>query len=445
MRGGCGARVLKGSRAPVLGWICALLLASCGGGHSAPQIPVASVAPTISPRHSHPMQTIGPSLAHLRASLTREFTSAGPNTGAEVVDLGTGHVLFSLRANVRRPPASVEKIYTTVALDGEFGTGTRLHTTILGTGHLDSAGVWHGNLYLRGGGDPTFGDGGFNRVWEQGYGPTAAQLVSQLQAAGIHRVTGRVFGDESLFDARRGPPSSGFAPDIPDLGGELSALTYDHGGVTGKLSPAAFATHELVLTMRGMHIGAIASQTTRRTPPGARILAAVRSPAMSDLVRLMDVPSDDFFAEMLTKRLGARFGAAGSTAAGARVIASTIASYGVHPTIVDGSGLSRADRSSPNQVTHLLQQLWHTSAAAQLIGALPVVGVSGTTRRIAPGTAAQGRCSAKTGTLDNVTNLAGYCHSRGHHEIAFALFIDGPPNWTAIPLISQMVTSIVRY
>ena len=40
-----------------------------------------------------------------------------------------------------------------------------------------AGGVWHGNLYLRGGGDPTFGDGTFNRVWELGYGPTAPQLA----------------------------------------------------------------------------------------------------------------------------------------------------------------------------------------------------------------------------------------------------------------------------
>ena len=54
---------------------------------------------------------------------------------------------------------------------------------MLGTGHLDRAGVWHGDLYLRGGGDPTFGDGTFNRIWEYGYGPTASELARDLRAA----------------------------------------------------------------------------------------------------------------------------------------------------------------------------------------------------------------------------------------------------------------------
>ena len=42
-------------------------------------------------------------------------------------------------------------------------------------------------------------------------------------------MTGQLIGDESLFDSRRGGPPTGFAPDIPDFGGQLSALTYDHG------------------------------------------------------------------------------------------------------------------------------------------------------------------------------------------------------------------------
>ena len=41
-----------------------------------------------------------------------------------------------------------------------------------------------------------------------------------------------------------------------------------------------------------------------------------------------------------------------------------------------------------------------------------MVGVSGTVQNIAAHTAAQGQCIAKTGTLNYVTNLAGYCNTR---------------------------------
>ena len=437
-----------------------MALAGCGGStHRALPRRVASAtefvaggtstsAKTAPPKTAPPKTApprVGPGLRALRAALPAQLGPLGAGTGAYVYDISAGRTLFAVRATETRPPASVEKLFTSVAVLSDLGSGARLQTAILGTGHLGPGGIWHGNLYVRGGGDPTFGDGTFNRLWEDGYGPTANRLVAQLSAQGIRRVTGAVIGDASLFDSRRGGPNSGFAPDIPDLGGQLAALTYDHGSTTGRLSPVAFAVKELVLTMRGAHIAARAARFTARTPPVAQQLASVSSPPMSVLLKLMDVPSDDFFAEMLTKQLGVQFGNGGTTAAGAAVISQAVAAYGLDPNVVDGSGLSRSDRTSPEQVVDLLRSLWQTPTGRVLDDSLPVVGVSGTVQTIAVNTAAQGRCIAKTGTLDDVTNLAGYCHARGGHVLAFALFVDGPPNWVAIPPIGQMVAAIAKY
>jgi serine-type D-Ala-D-Ala carboxypeptidase/endopeptidase (penicillin-binding protein 4) len=383
--------------------------------------------------------------ARLQATLTKALRAAGPQSGAFVYDLDSRSDLFALRPKAMRPPASVEKLYTTVALMRILGPDARLHTAVLGTGRL-AHGVWHGNLYVRGGGDPTFGDQIFNRVWEQGYGPTPNQLVSQLTAKGIKRVTGWVYADESLFDRRRGGLMTNYARDTPDFGGQLSALTYDHGSALNHLGPAQFAVKEFVLTMRGAHITARASKRTATTPPHARLLAIVNSPPMSVMTRLMDVPSDDLFAELFTKQLGVLFGRGGTISAGAKVIADTIAnSYGLHPKLLDGSGLSRNDRTSPLEVVDLLREIWHTPVGDELDASLPTVGVNGTVQTVGLKTPAVGRCIAKTGTLNYVTNLAGYCNSRGGHTVAFAIMIDGPPNWTAITLESRMIGAIARY
>ena len=93
----------------------------------------------------------------LQATLSGALQAAGPQSGAFVYDLDARDSLFARRIKVGRPPASVEKLYTTVALLRILGPNARLHTDVLGTGRL-AHGVWHGNLYLRGGGDPTFGD-----------------------------------------------------------------------------------------------------------------------------------------------------------------------------------------------------------------------------------------------------------------------------------------------
>ena len=381
----------------------------------------------------------------LDAALDRWMKTAGPQSGALVYDLDARTPLYSVRPMIGRPPASVEKIYTTTALMRILGPSTRLHTAVLGTGHL-SDGVWHGNLYLRGGGDPTFGDAGFDRVWYHGYGSTAGALVAQLRRMKIKRVTGWVYGDESLFDRRRGGLITNYAPDTPDFGGWLSALTYDHGSALKHLGPAPFATREFVITMRGSGITARASTHTATTPQDAQLLAVTNSPPMSVMTRLMDVPSDDLFAEMFAKQLGVLFGTGGTISSGARVIRGTIAAaYDVHPTILDGSGLSRNDRTSPIEIVDLLRELWHTPVGNELWASLPVVGEQGTVQTVGLKTAAVGRCVAKTGTLDDVTNLAGYCRAKGGHTLAFGLFIDGPPNWTAIALEGDMVGAIARY
>jgi D-alanyl-D-alanine carboxypeptidase/D-alanyl-D-alanine-endopeptidase (penicillin-binding protein 4) len=387
---------------------------------------------------------VSPALRRLRLTLRLAFRHvAGP--GAAVYDLTAHRSLFVLDPGRPRPPASVEKLYTSLAILDRLGPGARLATTVMGAGHLGARGVWHGSLYLRGGGDPTFGDGTFNRAWNDGYGPTAAQLAGQLSRRGIHRVTGAVIGDPTLFDSARGAPNTHFAPDIPDLGGELAGLTYDHGSTAGALTPGAFAARELVLTMGKEHIRARAGTRTARTPTAAKRLASVSSPSMLTMLGLMNVRSDDLFAELLAKQLGARFGGAGTTAAGARVVSSTIGRYGIHPSIVDGSGLSRSDRSSPSTVEQLLRSVWHTMPGRELDSTLPVVGVSGTTARIGVHTRAQGRCIAKTGTLDGVTNLAGYCHAAHGHMVAFALFLDGPTLDQARALLTRMVGAVASY
>ena len=80
----------------------------------------------------------------------------------------------------------MEKLWTTTALMRKLGPSARLHTTCSAPAHLRH-GVWHGNLYLRGGGDPTFGDPTFNHVWEDGYGPTATQLTAAARQARASR------------------------------------------------------------------------------------------------------------------------------------------------------------------------------------------------------------------------------------------------------------------
>lgn len=381
-----------------------------------------------------PAQAAG--LGATKRVLNREMRHAGAYSGAYVYDMDTGRTLYSRRADVPRMPASVEKLYTSSTALLLYGAAGHLTTTVLASALPDATGLVPGNLVLRGGGDPTFDQRALGR------------LATELVGGGLTHLEGRVIGDESAFDAFRGVPSSGYA--LTSDVGPLSALSYDHG-VTGKRrpfwqgNPAKFTADALTraLRRRGVTIGGRARAGTASA--GMVPLLEWNSPALGDMVRAMNQPSDNYMAETLAKDLGAEFGAAGSTSAGAAVVRSTIARFGISPTIVDGSGLSRSDRTSPRQVVKLLTGMAGTDQGPTLDASLPVVGRNGTMYNRMRGTAAQDRCHTKTGTLHDVSALAGYCTTVGGERIAFAFLMNYVYPLYAHVLQDRMTVALAGY
>jgi D-alanyl-D-alanine carboxypeptidase/D-alanyl-D-alanine-endopeptidase (penicillin-binding protein 4) len=385
----------------------------------------------------------------LRQALSSGMRAAGHQSGAYVVDLNTGQVLFSSAANTGRLPASVEKLYTTSTALLRFGPNATLTTSILGRGTQSPSGAFSGTLYLRGGGDPSFGAASFDQTGYGG-GATIQRLVANLvRQTGITSLTGRVVADESFFDSLRGTPATGYAPSIY-VEGALSALAYDRGWATLDGSaydahPALVAGQQLVSALRaaGVRVAAGTPVSAGRTPAQARPLTEVNSPRIPTLIKWTNTPSDNFFAEMLLKDIGARFGGAGSTAAGAAVVRALLAtSFGLHPRLDDGSGLSLYDLTSPEQVVTLLAKM---SGDPQFTDSLAVAGETGTLQNEMRGTSAQGRCHGKTGTLQVVSNVAGYCQARDGHTLAFAFLMNSiDPNY-AHPIQNRMQVALAQY
>lgn len=390
----------------------------------------------------------GTDLTALRSRLAADMAAAGRYSGAYVYDVSTHRVLFASRADVQRPPASVEKLFTSTSALTHFGPSAVLSTTVLSTGRLDAAGVWHGDLYLHGGGDPTFGDAGFVRnYYGAGRGATVSELAAHLQERGIVRIEGRVLGDESLFDSRRGGPNTDYGPD-PEVEGTLSALSFDRGqsgGEAGQHAPAAYAALMLAAALRARGIRVTGGSGTGVAPGGAAELAAIGSPPLRTLLRLMDAPSDNYLAEMLVKDLGAYYAGAGTTAAGAGVVGATLGSLGVNAHVVDGSGLSRSDRTSPHAVAVLLSKLSSGRLGPVLRAALARPGRPGTLRYRLRYGRAYDHCQGKTGTLAEVSNLAGWCTAAGGDTLVFALFMDALSEQRAHALQDAMTTDIASY
>ncbi len=125
---------------------------------------------------------------------------------------------------------------------------------------------------------------------------------------------------------------------------------------------------------------------------------------------------------------------------------STIASLlGIRPHVVDGSGLSEEDKTSPYQVADLLVELAPTPIGAVLRNSLAVAGRSGTLALRMRDSAAAGRCQGKTGTLTGVSNLVGYCQAADGHTLAFAIFTDGIPTEAAHTFQDRMAITVADY
>jgi serine-type D-Ala-D-Ala carboxypeptidase/endopeptidase (penicillin-binding protein 4) len=354
--------------------------------------------------------------------------------GAYVVDIVTGETLYSRAPDVPRIPASITKLYTTAAALTRYGAEGQLTTEVLGDVAL-ADGVLAGNLYLRGGGDPSF-----SRAEARGF-------ARVLAGSGLTRVTGRVIGDESRFDGLRGGPASNYG--VSWWVGPLSGLAFNHGLTLARRArfqrrPAQYAARIFTRELKRAGVTVRRSARAGVAPEGAVLLGEWSSPRMSVIARHTNRPSDNYMAETLLKALGADFGGAGTTAAGAAIATRDAAAHGAAPTIVDGSGLSRRNRTTPRDIVELLVGMDRTELARPMLISLSVAGKSGTLAERMRGTAAAGRCRGKTGTLNGISNLAGICRSRSGARTAFAFLMSGSV-WTAHSLQNKMAASLARY
>jgi D-alanyl-D-alanine carboxypeptidase/D-alanyl-D-alanine-endopeptidase (penicillin-binding protein 4) len=320
------------------------------------------------------------------------------------------------------------KLFTTSTALDRFGSEYRIPTKVLSSGRLDSNGVLHGSLYLQGGGDPTLGTPPFYDHFLGGLGTNLLALAPKIHAAGIDSITGRLYADDTIFDRLRGVADSGYA--TSSYIGPLSGLSFDSGYSSAAArtfagDPAKVAATTLAQALRTDGVGLPATVALEAAPADSKTVAVVRSPSLDRIVNWTDVNSDNFFAETLIKLLGARFGGAGTTAAGAAVVTQFAREHssGVHA--VDGSGLTHTNRASPSQVVSLLQSMRGTSVGDDFIQDLALAGNEGTVAERMRGTAAAGRCRTKTGTLTGVSNLSGYCFNRDGKTMVFSILMGG--------------------
>lgn len=162
---------------------------------------------------------------------------------------------------------------------------------------------------------------------------------------------------------------------------------------------------------------------------GYRAVAQYVSKPLSQLVKYMLWHSNNLYADAIAKNIAAEYyGRSATYYRALTAIKSILSKYADidlgNAYLVDGSGLSPHNLITPHQMLNLLSYVNKNNDKLHFIELLPVAGESGTLRF-------RGSCNkpplihnvtAKTGTLQNVSNLAGFLTTKSGHRVPFVLF-----------------------
>lgn len=367
---------------------------------------------TTAEKPTDPLRSIQVALQkEIRACLqNRQFLKA--ETGIHIVSVDGNQPLFQFHPDKLFIPASVTKIITSGICLDRFGVDFTFQTQILIDGKLEG-GALNGNLYLKGQGDPGL------------MVTHLESAAEEMKKEGIKEIRGDLIYDNSFLDEEfpRFPPNARhlYAPPdaltlnynwiilgldtgpparlwtIPgtgyarldyqvtvsnsDLPGKPS-MTYrkmpwgDHYAVRGKISDwdRRYNILRLCVTRPGLFAATIFKESLGKygitcesqikkgiTPPGARVIKVIKTERMKDIVRDLNLESNNVVAELINKNLGAYFvSVPGTREKGLSLMRQYCREIiGINGfSLQDSSGLSAENRFSPSQVTRALNHFY---------------------------------------------------------------------------------------
>lgn len=166
------------------------------------------------------------------------------------------------------------------------------------------------------------------------------------------------------------------------------------------------------------------------TPPAARLLLTHESEPLSEIVRVTNKYSSNMMARSLVLAVAAEMnGTPATTEAGERTIVDWLKTRGiVLPELVigNGSGLSREARITPDGMAKLLVGAYESRFAPEFLTSLSLGGLDGTLQKRFRNVDDPSRVRMKTGTLKDVSSIAGYVTGKSGKVYAVVVFVNHP-------------------
>ena len=177
-------------------------------------------------------------------------------------------------------------------------------------------------------------------------------------------------------------------------------------------------------------------------PAGVPPTFEFASPPLAEVVRDMNKYSNNLMAQQLFLTLGLQLKGSGSPEAARDLLTQwlrgQVGDAAAGAMIDNGSGLSRNARLSAEALALLLQRAWRSPVMPEFVASLPISGSDGTLRR-APTSATSGRAHLKTGSLRDVSAVAGYLLSPGGRRYVLVAIVNHPNAAAARPALDALV------
>ena len=419
------------------------------------------------------------------------------NVGIFVQDPETRQIIYQRNAHRLFMPASNQKLVTTSAALHFLGPDYHFITQIYTDGTIQN-GVLNGDLYIKGGGDPTLS----GRFHNDDMTADLRFWTDSLAARGITSMHGNIVADANMFDDNR--LGSGWAYD--DLSywyaAEISALSFNDncldvlitpGDSVGAPATISYSPQTSYITMQNEIVTAdsdsvahydyhredgtnhmrffgevrlghkpIKDYITIHDPAlytatvfsevlgekgiqwtgtitkvdydslvpdyaGMQRLVQYKSPPFSEIIKVINKHSQNFYAEQTFKTLGFEVAGDGSFRGGRQAVYQFLGDIGVeteHMSVMDGSGLSRRNLIAPFQLGTILRTMYSGNTRDVFLNSLPVGGGDGTLGSRFKGSIAQRRVLAKTGYVGFVRTLSGYVQTSDNHQLVFSIMVN---------------------
>lgn len=421
-------------------------------------------------------------------SILAQSCNKGLRVGAKFYSLDRQQVIYARNSDSLFTPASNMKIFTSAMALKKVGPDYRFHTRLYTSGTIDGT-VLKGDLYIKGFGDPSlvteqmwilvnelknlpitkvegniiadnsyFDGQGRLKTWSSYKGPEAYLAPAGALSFNFNTVTVHVEPGKNPGDK----PRVVVDPDIEYFRVRNKAVTtvskrsrrklivnrlerknHDEIVIKGRLpknvarkkfylnvtDPQRYTVSVFKRFLNQAGVRVTGEVMTGLVPDGAALVLDHESPPLGRILRGLNKFSNNFIAEQILKTLAAQFmGEPGTTENGVLLLQDYMQELGFSPDqyrMVDGSGLSKANLVTPDQVIALLENAHSDlSIFPEFISALGVMGLDGSVEdRMGQNKEAQ-KIRVKTGTLNHVSALSGYFQSQDGERFAFSILLN---------------------